>query len=1065
MQDPHANYFATVSAFEKYWENREVTPHSGWKVFKRWEYFYSTRHDENGRLFTTADLWNEYYKYLALNPEAESVAGNWVEMGPRIMPLNATFQPTGLGRINGLAFHPTDQKIIYVGSASGGLWTTLDSGITWTSNTDNFPTLGVSSILVDPVNPSIMYIGTGDRDASDAAGMGVRKSIDGGVTWVASNSGMGNLTVGMMVMNRLNRDFILAATSGGIYRSNNAGASWVRKSSNTSNYKDIKYKPGDTSIVYATEGGNFYRSNNGGNTWTLITGGSSGLPTSSRLVIGVSPANPNIVYAVCANGSVYKGTYRSTDAGLTFSMQSTTPNIMDYSSVGSGTGGQAWYDMCVVVDTINADHLYVGGVNIFKSVDGGKTWKCKAHWGSQIHADQHFLAINPLNNRVYVGNDGGIYYSKDTGQTWVEITSGIAISQIYRLSQSAQRAGLIMNGYQDNGTATLKGSRWRTGIGGDGMECIIDYMDSTYLYGALYYGDIRRSTSAGNSFGGTIAANGTNGITESGAWVTPYVLNSKNPAIMYVGYKNVWRTKNARTGTTSWTKISNNLGGSNSSNMTDMESCQADSNILYISRGDGKFFRTDSANAIAPTWVDLTSFLPVTGTPTDIETHPIYSNRVYIVLANKIYKSYNKGNSWTEITSGLPSVTKSTLVLDRMSTEGIYVGTDAGIYYRDSTMTTWVPFRSGMPVASRVTELEMYYDTLNTTDCRISASTYGRGTWQSDVYLTTSAPVAAFNIGDTNACVSKLVVLNDASTNNPNFWRWTISPNSFSFVNGTNANLQNPQIVFNTPGVYSVSLFTKREGWGYSNLVKNNFIKVSDLPAVSIVPVNSTICKGKSTQITAIGASSFTWSPSIGLNDTVGASVIAKPDSTITYRIIGLNGANCRDTAYQTITVIQSPTVDVTPRKTTINAGNNATLTASGATTYSWSPSTGLNINTGAVVVASPVATTTYTVTGSLANGCSDTAEALVNVTPSGLDNTNTFRFQLIPNPNWGEFLLATEGIGSELSIYDLSGRLVMQKQLIEEISLINCKQLAKGVYQVFLQNERGIAVRKLVIN
>src|SRR5690606_31659233 len=130
----------------------------------------------------------------------ESQNGAWIEIGPIAKPDNGTGQPNGNGRLNTICFHPTLANTMWVGAPAGGLWKTTDGGLTWSSNTDELATLGVSSILIDPTNANVMYIGTGDRDAGDAPGLGVYKSTNGGTTWTQTNSGMGNRTVGAMVM-------------------------------------------------------------------------------------------------------------------------------------------------------------------------------------------------------------------------------------------------------------------------------------------------------------------------------------------------------------------------------------------------------------------------------------------------------------------------------------------------------------------------------------------------------------------------------------------------------------------------------------------------------------------------------------------------------------------------------------------------------------------------------------------------------------------------------------------------------------------------------------------------
>ncbi|MBK7028311.1 MAG: hypothetical protein IPH45_03480 [Bacteroidales bacterium] len=202
-----------------------------------------------------------------------------------------------MGRINAIAFHPTDVNTIYIGAPSGGIWKTTDGGASWVNLANNLPKLGVSSILVHPADPNIIYIGTGDRDASDAPGIGVFKTVDGGTTWVQINNTMGNKVVGDMLMHPSDPNTILAATNGGIYKTTNGGATWTLKSG-AYNFKDIQFKPGDPSVVYGvriTTPSRFYRSTNTGDTWTQIT---SGLPTTdigSRMVIGTSP----LILPVC----------------------------------------------------------------------------------------------------------------------------------------------------------------------------------------------------------------------------------------------------------------------------------------------------------------------------------------------------------------------------------------------------------------------------------------------------------------------------------------------------------------------------------------------------------------------------------------------------------------------------------------------------------------------------------------------------------------------------------------------------------------------------------------------
>jgi hypothetical protein len=531
MQDEKVNFYDVVRAFEKYWEGRPITKGCGYKPFKRWE--YSMR---NGRIFPDGTRkpanwnWNQWQQYKQKNRSANE--GQWISLGP------VTYTQLGykgLGRVNAIAFHPTDPNKIYIGAPSGGMWMSADNGLSWVSYTDSLPTLGVSSIIIDYSNPQIIYIGTGDRDAGDAYGLGVMRSTDGGITWELWNNGMGEKTVGRMVQLPSNPLTLLAATSGGIYKSTDGGANWTLTKSG--NFKDIVFKPNNPNILYATSGANFFKSTNGGDSFTQVTAGLSG---GQRAVVAVTPANPEYVYLLVSdNSSGFKGLYRSADAGSTFVTMSTTPNILDWSCDGSGSGGQAWYDLEIAADPQNANLIFVGGINVWKSLDGGATWQITGHWyggcGVQaVHADQHVFEYNPLNNRLYIGNDGGVYSTTNQGQSWTDHTAGLVISQIYKIGQDPSDTTHLIIGMQDNGTSTMINNIWADTRGGDGMECQIDYQNPAYSYATLYYGDIARYYN--NNGGYTIAANGNFGIDEEGDWVTPFALHVTDPNRMFVGF-------------------------------------------------------------------------------------------------------------------------------------------------------------------------------------------------------------------------------------------------------------------------------------------------------------------------------------------------------------------------------------------------------------------------------------------------------------------------------------------------------------------------------------------------
>jgi photosystem II stability/assembly factor-like uncharacterized protein len=926
MQDPNANFFETQRAFERYWDGRPREKGDGYKVFKRWEWYWSQRVDEQGFLpapnatAETYEAWRIAYNQQMTGIESEG--GDWVEVGPRFKPTNGTGQPNGNGRVNYIAFHPSNQNIFWVGSPSGGLWKTVNGGVSWTTLTDNLPTLGVSSILIDSTNLNVIYIGTGDRDAGDAPGLGVYKSTNGGQSFNASNSGMGTLTVGQMLMHPTNSNLILAATSGGIFRSTNAGSSWTLVSPNADNFKDMQFKPNDPNVVYATEtsgAAGLWRSTNAGQTWSPV---SNGLPgNGQRFAIGVTPADPNVVYILCSIGSEYGGLYLSTDAGLSFSTQSTSPNILSWSESppSSGGGGQGWYDLPIAIDPNDEDVVYVGGVNIFKSSNAGVSWDCSAHWvgsatAASVHADHHWLAFSPLNGRLYDCNDGGVYYTSNGGSTWPEISDSLGISQIYKIGVSQNTHALVINGYQDNGTAIWDNTSFRTERGGDGMECIIDPGTDNVMYASVYFGNIARSTNNGFSFG-TFAGENINGITEGGAWVTPYIVDQNDPEIMFIGYKNVWRTLDAYASTPTFTAISNSLAGSNSSNMRQLRQSKVNPNRLFALRSDNKLFRSDNALGSSPTWTDLTSNLPSGSTIVDVETSPNNNNKLWIIRSNMVYQSTDGGSNWSNISGNLPAISKNCLVADPYTNGGLYVGTDAGVYYKDNNLSSWVPFDDGLPTTAEITELEIYHVPGDWSARRLRAGTYGRGLWESDLYDPGNWPpfaIGDYELNGASACDPGVLTLLSTSAYGVDSLHWSVYPSSGAvFVNNTTANSNPAKLTFTEPGFYDVYLYVENNYGADSALVINNFQVTT--PAAVLLPnaVNAFYCEGDTAIITSnIGMSSYNFYLNGVLIQVGGNNVVTipnvEPNDVVSVEIIDPNG--CTDDTQLDLNVQPSPT-------------------------------------------------------------------------------------------------------------------------------------------------------------
>ncbi len=809
MQDKDANFFDVQSAFNTYWAGKTPGKSSGWKQFKRWEYMMQFKIDENGYRYP-ADQFYKSVKQFEAQKGVNSTA-DWVNIGPIELPANiGTGQPNGMGRINAIAFHPTNEDILFVGAPQGGLWKSSDGGQSWEVLTDDQPTLGVSSIIINQANANTILIGTGDRDAGDSDGMGVFKSTDGGTTWALSNSGMGNRTVGRLIQDPNNANTILAATDGGVYKSTDLGDNWTL--SQGGNFKDILFKEDNSDVVFTISANNFFKSIDNGSNFIEY---SSGLPNGARGAIATSIDDPDIVYVLLSVSSLFGSLNQSTDAGETWTTMSTSPNIFDYSCDGSGSSGQGWYDMDVAVDPNNANFVFVGGVNTWVSTDAGVNWEIKSHWYGAcsvdaVHADMHVFEINPLNNRLYNGNDGGLYYTDNNGEDWTQISSGIAISQIYKMGSSATVKDLVINGYQDNGTATFTADGWKTVMGGDGMDCVIDWEDPIYSYGEYYYGAIDRIFNNASNQGGI-----TNGISEDGAWVTPFTLSNIDANTMFVGMKDVWRTNNVKATYTSqvqWTNISD-FGGSNCNLLVQSD---ANPDILWVGKG-GTLRICLNANSALTSWTQI-SGIPGSGDIRSLATDPADENRVFIVKGNQAYYSDDLCESWTDISGNLPNIPLRSIVFYKNSSNGLYIGAEAGIYYKDDSMDEWVLYTDGFPLSSEVTELEIFYDPNSPSGDMLRASTYGRGLWETPMFQGSVVP--EFTADQTTVPSGCAIQFTDLSTGVPTSWNWT-------FEGGTPATSteQNPIVIYENNGVFNVDLEVSNDN-GSQSITKEDYINV-----------------------------------------------------------------------------------------------------------------------------------------------------------------------------------------------------------------------------------------------
>jgi photosystem II stability/assembly factor-like uncharacterized protein len=738
------NFFEYQRAFESYWIDKPHERGMGYNVYKRWEWFWEPRVGKEG---VFPKQGHDYYEFQKFNNEnirrSDNFGGNWRALGPTKTPSGYW----GLGRLNCIAFHPTDTNTFWVGSPSGGIWKTNDYGKSWATTSDRNPVLGVSSIAVHPTNPDTLYIATGDGDRGSLSGMtggprgdnksiGVMRSVDGGNAWHSTGLSFEQaeeVLIRVILIHPSQPNILICAASNGIYRTENSGATWTRVI--VGYFIDLHFKPDNPNVVYATTfvqtgAGNarVLRSLDAGKTFSITYTVADG----ARIALGTTIAQPELVHILVAHrtGGRFEGVYESTDSGATFSKICSSPNILANTINGSGTSGQGWYDLTYAISPQNANRCFVGGVNTWRSNNKGRSFSIRAYWSNNqsgipvVHADKHHFIFHPLETEtLFDCNDGGVYYSKDRGVTWVDISEGLDITQFYRFGISRKDTALIIAGSQDNGTRVYDSGVWREATGGDGMECDIDPLDDNTLYSSYVNGRLYRNS---NKFlgGGTITISNNIPGRPTGAWVTPYKLDEKTSGVIVAGYRDVYKSTDYGN---NWIQISNSL--TNNQLLRSIALGKQSANVIYAADYFAIYRTFDNGQ----NWERIfTTSIPITMMEVDFDndsvlfiTHSAYVSNIKVT---KIDGTYQGQNQISSMTRNLPNIAINCLLLHKGRKDAMYVGTDVGIYYRDNKTIDWIPFMDELPNVV-VTEIKA-----NHNQNLIYAATYGRGVWKSNMY-------------------------------------------------------------------------------------------------------------------------------------------------------------------------------------------------------------------------------------------------------------------------------------------------------------------------------------------
>ena len=700
------------------------------------------------------------------------------------------------GRVLCMGFHPTIQNTMWVGTAGGGLWKTTTGGtgapggINWTYIPTGFPVLAVPSIAVNPTDPNIIYIGTGEVYNSNAAaagatgaghirlfrgsyGIGILKTIDGGTTWTkVLDFSYSNLTGVMdMVIDPVDPNIVYAGTSEGLYRTTNGGSSWNLIPGVGEMVMDLHYKPGNSAVLYvgagdfASTGNGIYKSTNANNTgaptFTKLT---TGLPAniSGKISLSISANNPNKIYAsIGANPDIPadpEGLWVSTNEGTSWAQP----------GAGNIIGGQGWYAHDILATPADANTVFWGELDVYRSTNGGTTGFSQIAqwngWGTNpaigtlqegtntyVHADVHRIYAHPLSpTSVYFCTDGGIFRTTNGGTSFQTLNGGLMTAQIYaNMAISKQDNNFMVGGLQDNEGFVYMGSAQMRRIPslGDGFHCAINTRDDDTCYITGYYMNMKRSNNRSTSFATMTDADIVLGSppSETVCFNTPMVVAPSNPNVLYAG---TYRIKKSTNRGTAWVNQSGTLS-TTSTAIIYIAVAPSNENILYVSTAPfgatrSRLFRSVNGG---------TNFTEITGTLPDryyseIEVDPVDPNRIAVTLSgfgsSHVYMSANGGTNWCDVSAGLPDIPHNTVMFNPSVRSNIYVGNDQGVWYATgvtigpmgaSATLNWTPYNDGLQDGAMVSDL------VPTNDNRIRLVTYGRGLWERQFEAVGGLPV------------------------------------------------------------------------------------------------------------------------------------------------------------------------------------------------------------------------------------------------------------------------------------------------------------------------------------
>ncbi|MBI4851472.1 MAG: hypothetical protein HY819_06740 [Acidobacteria bacterium] len=677
---------------------------------------------------------------FSLQPLAALEVRKWQAIGPSAVfngqPLDPQNSPpiNISGRATAIIVAPNDSNRIFLGTAQGGLWLTRDSGKSWQPLTDNLPSLAIGALAMDPKNPNIILLGTGEANFSGDSyyGAGVFKSTDSGETWAQLGDLPTRARISRIIFDPNNSQIIYLTTTSassnqlrdlGVFKSIDGGASWTKILDGMAT--DINIDTRNSNNLLAALGdpngaslNGLYQTNNGGNSWQLI----SSLPNGTnigRIAIARSLASSNEIFISFSNANTgtLLNVYKSVDGGESWKIIRTP----DYCRP------QCFYNNFIAVHPKDPKLVYLGGVPLLRSTDGGETYSnisISQDSGPGLHADQHDIAFDPNDSdTIYVANDGGIARSRDLGDHWRPLNEGLATLQFQSVAPHPTNKDLAIGGTQDNGTLLFTGkSEWLNIDSGDGGQTAIDPNQPKTFYHFFFQLLFARSDDSGEKFVIKIAGlpvNSSGETLERTLFYAPLALDQNQSTTLYTGAIRLYRTTNR--GET-WSAISSDLTRGSGA-ISAIAIAPSNSQTLYVGSSDANVMRTTDSGT---TWQVITNGLPnrfVSAFAINDKNPQVAYVSFSGFGSGHIFKTENGGTTWTNISNNLPDIPINSIALDPAISGRIYLASDIGVFISSNDGKSWQALNTGLPNVA-VFDLK-----LNRQTGVILAATHGRGVY------------------------------------------------------------------------------------------------------------------------------------------------------------------------------------------------------------------------------------------------------------------------------------------------------------------------------------------------